>query len=93
MKYLFKFTFLFLFFALVSRHGVEFRYSTRIPPEFDGMWGTDYLNTMFSLPTLLRAGYSVKLIYLFILIIMMVVYLKYLNNSKLEAINPMNRIL
>ena len=33
-----------------------------MPPEFDRMWGTECLNTRFPLPTLLCAGYSVKLI-------------------------------
>ena len=32
-----------------------------MPPEFGRKWGTECLNTRFSLPTLLRAGYSVKL--------------------------------
>ena len=33
-----------------------------IPPEFGRKWGTECLNTRFPLPTLLCAGYSVKLI-------------------------------
>ena len=36
-----------------------------MPPEFGRKWGTECLNTGFPLPTLLCAGYSVKLIYLF----------------------------
>ena len=33
-----------------------------LPREFGGKWGTEYLNTRFPLPILLRAGYSEKLI-------------------------------
>ena len=33
-----------------------------MPPEIGKKWGTECLNTRFPLPTLLRAGYSVKLI-------------------------------
>ena len=33
-----------------------------IPPEFGRKWGTECLNTRFPLPTLLCAGYRVKLI-------------------------------
>ena len=36
-----------------------------MPPEFGRKWGTECLNTRFPLHTLLYAGYSVKLIYLF----------------------------
>ena len=32
-----------------------------MPPEIGGKWGTECLNTKFPLPTLLCAGYSVKL--------------------------------
>ena len=32
-----------------------------MPPEFGRKWGTELLNTRFPLPTLLCAGYSVKL--------------------------------
>ena len=32
-------------------------------PKFDRKWGTECFNTRFSLPILLCAGYSVKLIY------------------------------
>ena len=32
-----------------------------MPPEIDEKWGTECLNTKFPLPTLLCAGYSVKL--------------------------------
>ena len=34
-----------------------------MPPEFGRKWGTECLNNRFPLPTLLYAGYSVKLIY------------------------------
>ena len=40
-----------------------------MPPELGGKWGTKCLNTRFSLPTLLYAGYSVKLNLFYILII------------------------
>ena len=33
------------------------------PPKFGGKWETKCLNIRFPLPTLLCAGYSVKLIY------------------------------
>ena len=33
-----------------------------MPLELGGKWGTECLNTWFPLPTLLCAGYSVKLI-------------------------------
>ena len=34
-----------------------------MPPEFVRKWGKECLNTGFPLPTLLCAGYSVKLIF------------------------------
>ena len=34
-----------------------------MPPEFGGKWEIEYLITRFPLPTLLCAGYSVKLIF------------------------------
>ena len=54
----------FHFFALVSRLSAALSYATQhaMPPEFGRKWGTEYLNTRFPLPTLLYAGYSVKLI-------------------------------
>ena len=55
----------FHFFALVSRQTTQHA----MPPEFDRKWGTECLNTRFRLPTLLFAGYSVKLFFLFILFI------------------------
>ena len=36
-----------------------------LPRKFGGKWGTECLNTRFPLPTLLCAGYSVKLIILY----------------------------
>ena len=40
-----------------------------MPPESGRKWGMECLNTRFPLPTLLCAGYSVKLIYLIYLFI------------------------
>ena len=51
----------FHFFALVSRQSAAF--SFRTPPEFGREWGTECINTSFSLPTLLCTGYSVQLIF------------------------------
>ena len=67
MKYLLNLYF--HFFALLSRLSVALSSATQhaMPSEFGRKWGTECLNTRFSLPTLLYAGYSVKLIYLFIL--------------------------
>ena len=61
MKYLLIFIFPFL------RSGVELNFATQqaMPPEFGRKWGTECLNARFPLPTLLCAGYSVKLIYIF----------------------------
>ena len=58
----------FHFFALVSKLSAALSSATQhaMPPEIGRMWGTECLNTRFPLPTLLCAGYSVKLIYLFI---------------------------
>ena len=56
----------FHFFALVSRHSAALSSTSQhaMPPEFGGKWGTECLNTRFPLPTLLCAGYSVKLFFL-----------------------------
>ena len=35
-----------------------------MPPEFGRKWGTECLNTRFPLPTLVCAGYRVKLIFM-----------------------------
>ena len=61
MKYLLKFIFPFLRSGVEVKRGVEFCHST-MPPEFGRKWGTECLNAKFPLPTLLCAGYSVKLI-------------------------------
>ena len=52
------------FFALVSRLNAALSSATQhaMPPDFGRTWGTECLNTRFPLPTLLCAGYSVKLI-------------------------------
>ena len=57
MKYLLEF--LFLHFGVKAKRDVEFRHL--MPSEFGGMWGKHYRNTRLPLPTLLCAGYSVKL--------------------------------
>ena len=53
------------FFALVSRQSAVLSSATQhtMPPEFGRKWGTECLNTRFPLPTLLCAGYSMKLIF------------------------------
>ena len=38
-----------------------------MPQEFGGEWGMECLNTKFPLPTLLCAGYSMKLIYFYLI--------------------------
>ena len=55
----------FHFFALVSRQSAALRSATQHakPPEFGRKLETECLNTRFPLPTLLCAGYRVKLIY------------------------------
>ena len=60
----------FHFFALVSSQSAALSSATQheMPPELGGKWGTECLNTRFPLPTLLCAGYSVKLIYFYLLI-------------------------
>ena len=54
----------FHFFALVSRLSAAVSSASQyaMPPEFGKKRGTECLNTRFPLPTLLCAGYSVKLI-------------------------------
>ena len=51
-------------FALVSTQSAAPSSATQyaMPPDFSGKWGTECLNTTFPLPTLLCAGYSMKLI-------------------------------
>ena len=50
-------------FTLVSKQGAALSSATQheMPPEIGGKWGT-VCNTRFPLPTVLCAGYSVKLI-------------------------------
>ena len=52
-----------------------------MPPEFGGKWGTEFLNTRFPLPTLLCAGYSVKLIMMMMTIIILMVLQGYIRIS------------
>ena len=66
MKYLLKFIFSFLRSGVEAKRGVEFCHSTRNASRIRQEVGTECLNTSFPLPTLLRAGYSVKLIYFLI---------------------------
>ena len=53
----------FHFFALVSRQNAELSSAIQhvMPTELGGKWKTECLKTRFPLPTLLYAGYSVKL--------------------------------
>ena len=53
----------FHFFALVSRQSAALISATQhaMPPELGENWGIECPNTKFPLPTLLCAGYSVKL--------------------------------
>ena len=52
-------------FVLVSKQSAALSSAIQhaMPPEFGREWGTECLNTRFPLPTLLRAGYSVNLIW------------------------------
>ena len=61
----------FHFFALVSRLSAALSSATQhaMPSEFGRKWRTECVNTRFPLPTLLCAGYSVKLIFFFIIFI------------------------
>ena len=76
MKYLLKFPLLlfhynlyFHFFALGSKQSGALSSAIQhaIPPEFDRKWGTESLNTNFPLPIMLCAGYSVKLIFIYVI--------------------------
>ena len=51
---------------MVSRQSAALSSATQhaMSPELGGKWGTVCLNTTFPLPTLLCAGYSVKLIFI-----------------------------
>ena len=67
----------FHFFALVSRLTAT---QNAIPPEFGRKWGTECLNNRFPLPTLLCAGYSVKLIWFICIILNIFLYcIEYIN--------------
>ena len=68
MEYLFEFIYLFLRF-IVGVEGVSRQWAAlssaaqhTMSLEFVRKWGTKCLNTLFPLPILLCAGYSVKLI-------------------------------
>ena len=56
----YKIDWLWVFTFTFSKRGVEFRYI--MLPELGEKWGTECLNTKYPLPTLLHAGFSVKLI-------------------------------
>ena len=55
----------------MSRLSAELSSATQhtLPPEFGRKWGTECLSTKFPLPTLLCAGYSIKLILIITLLI------------------------
>ena len=76
----------FHFFALVSRLSAVLSSVTQhaMPPEFGRKWGTECLNTKFPLPTLLCAGYSVKLIFFLLLVF------EYLGKINLSVIMDFN---
>ena len=61
MKYLLKFIFPFLRSGVEVQRGVEFCHSTRNASRIRQKGGNGVLNARFPLPTLLCAGYSVKL--------------------------------
>ena len=54
-----------------------------MPPEFGRKWRTECLNTRFPLPTLLCAGYSVKLIYFYLFFYLCLLILYFENRRKL----------
>ena len=62
MKYLFTLMFSFLRSGVEAKSGVEFRHSTRNASRSRRKVGNGVSYTRFPLPTLLCAGYSVKLI-------------------------------
>ena len=64
MKYLFKFIFPFLRAGLETKCGVEFRQLARNASIIRRKVGNKVSHTRFPLPSLLYAGYSVKLIYI-----------------------------
>ena len=75
MKYLLKFIFPFFPSGVEVKRGIEFCHSTRNSSRIaEGRtWGTECFNTRFAL---LCAGYSVKLIYLFLFLLYLLL-LKY----------------
>ena len=62
------------FFALVSRQSAALSSATPPIPDFDGKWGSECLNTSILLPTLLCAGYSVKLFILNVIFLKPILY-------------------
>ena len=62
VKYLFKFIFPFLRSSVEQSAALNSSIQLKIPPELVRKSGTECLNTRLPLPTLLCAGYSVKLI-------------------------------
>ena len=54
---------IFILIYMVSRYSAALSFAIQhaIPPEFGGKWETECVNTRFPLPTVLCAGYSVKL--------------------------------
>ena len=60
------FIYIYIFISSLGCRGesaaLSFAIQYAMPPEIGGKWGTECLNTRFPLPTLLCAGYSVKLI-------------------------------
>ena len=76
MKYLFKFIFPFLRSSVEAKHGVEFCHLTRNASRIRQKVGNGVSYTRFPLPTLRSAGYSVKLIYFFIFLKVVLVNVK-----------------
>ena len=60
------FVYIYIFISsLWCRAALSSATQNAMPPELGGKWGTECLNTRFPLPTMLCAGYSVKLTFLF----------------------------
>ena len=72
----------FHFFALVFRQkrGASSATQHAMPPELGGEWETECLNTRLPMPTLLCAGYSVKLIYIFFKLVTDILLKRFVNN-------------
>ena len=62
IKFVFKFIFTFLRYGVEAKRGIEFRHSARNAFRIRGKVGIGVSKLYFPLPTLLCAGYSVKLI-------------------------------